>query len=108
MLEYASIRLIFRCGIAKRFPTVCVTIAITAIAAIQSTWMASRPTRKTLNRGTMTTFFEPPATNVELVVGERCHRYRSLTAIGETATMELQPARCQPIGRLLRASQECL
>ena len=70
MLEYASILLMFRCGMAKRFPTVWVTIAMTAIAAIQSIWMERRPMRNTFRRATMPTFFEPAARNVEIVVGE--------------------------------------
>src|SRR3989441_1050086 len=58
MLEYASIRLIDRCGIATTFPTVCVTIARIAKVATQSTWTLSRPMRKTRNSATMPTFFE--------------------------------------------------
>src|SRR5438046_3850955 len=104
MLEYASIRLMFLWGIANRFPTVWVTIAITAIAAIQSIWIASSPMRKTLNRATMPTFFEPAARNVEIVVGEPWYTSGAHIWNGTTATLNPNPARRNTIATMRGAS----
>src|SRR3990172_5401961 len=92
MLEYASMRLMFRWGIANRFLTVCVAIARTAIATSQSTWIERRPTRKTLNSATMPTFFEPAARNVEIVVGAPWYTSGAPMWNGTTATLHPTPA----------------
>src|SRR2546426_756668 len=70
MLEYASMRLIDRWGIATTFPTVCVTIARIAKVATQSTWTLRRPMRKTRNSATIPTFFEADVRRTLIVVGE--------------------------------------
>src|SRR2546428_10421568 len=70
MLEYASMRLIDRCGIARTFPTVCVTIARIASVATQSTWTLNRPIRKTRNNATIPTFFEADVRRTLIVVGD--------------------------------------
>src|SRR6266571_8852561 len=73
MLEYASMRLMDRCGIATTFPTVCVTIARTARVATQSTWTFRRPIRNTRNRATIPTFFDADVSRT-LIVEERWDR----------------------------------
>src|SRR5437667_13426 len=70
MLEYASIRLIDRCGIARTFPTVCVTIARIASVTTQSTWTLNRPIKKTRNKATIPTFFEAAVRRTLIVVGD--------------------------------------
>src|SRR3989475_7729549 len=70
ILEYASIRLIDRCGIATTFPTVCVTIARIAKVATQSTWTFSRPIRNTRNRATIPTFLDADVSKTLIVVGD--------------------------------------
>src|SRR2546425_7217851 len=92
MLEYASIRLIDRCGIATTFPTVCVTIARIAKVATQSTWTLSRPIRKTRNSATMPTFFEADVRSTLIVVGEPWYTSGAHMWNGTTATLNPKPA----------------
>src|SRR6266702_6259346 len=92
MLEYASIRLIDRCGIATTFPTVCVTIARIASVATQSTWTLRRPIRKTRNSATIPTFFEADVSRTLIVVGEPWYTSGAHMWNGTTATLNPNPA----------------
>src|SRR5207249_7934301 len=92
MLEYASMRLIERWGIATTFPTVCVTIARIARVATQSTWTFRRPIRKTRNSATMPTFFEAEVRRTLIVVGEPWYTSGAHMWNGTTATLNPKPA----------------
>src|SRR5207247_4134167 len=92
MLEYASMRLIDRWGIATTFPTVCVTIARIAKVATQSTWTLRRPIRKTRNNATMPTFFEADVRRALIVVGEPWYTSGAHMWNGTTATLNPKPA----------------
>src|SRR3990172_11707895 len=87
----------FRWGIANRFPTTCVAIARTAMAAIQSTWIDRSATRNNLNSATMPTFFEPAARNREIVVGAPWYTPGAHMWNGTTATLNPKPARRKTI-----------
>src|SRR3989475_10040293 len=92
MLEYASMRLIDRWGIATTFPTVWVTIARIANVATQSTWTLRRPMRKTRNSATMPTFFEADVRRTLIVVGEPWYTSGAHMWNGTTATLNPKPA----------------
>src|SRR2546426_1850943 len=92
MLEYASMRLIDRWGIATTFPTVCVTIARIAKVATQSTWTLRRPMRKTRNSATIPTFFEADVRRTLIVVGEPWYTSGAHMWNGTTATLNPKPA----------------
>src|SRR5438552_1348846 len=92
MLEYASMRLIERWGIATMFPTVCVTIARIARVATQSTCTLSKPIRKTRNSATMPTFFEAEVRRTLIVVGEPWYTSGAHMWNGTTATLNPKPA----------------
>src|SRR6266540_1274621 len=92
MLEYASMRLMDRCGIATTFPTVCVTIARTARVATQSTWTFRRPIRNTRNRATIPTFFDADVSRTLIVVGEPWYTSGAHMWNGTTATLNPNPA----------------
>src|SRR3989442_11753806 len=92
MLEYASMRLIDRWGIARTFPTVCVTIARIASVTTQSTWTLNRPIRKTRNRATIPTFFEADVRRTLIVVGDPWYTSGAHMWNGTTATLNPKPA----------------
>src|SRR5437667_2004197 len=92
MLEYASIRLIDRCGIARTFPTVCVTIARIASVTTQSTWTLNRPIKKTRNKATIPTFFEAAVRRTLIVVGDPWYTSGAHMWNGTTATLNPKPA----------------
>src|SRR3989454_7949951 len=92
MLEYASMRLIDRWGIARTFPTVCVTIARIASVTTQSTWTLNRPIRKTRNRATIPTFFEAAVRSTLIVVGDPWYTSGAHIWNGTTATLNPKPA----------------
>src|SRR5881409_2059923 len=106
MLEYASMRLIDRWGIATTFPTVYVTIARIASVATQSTWTLSRPMRKTRNSATMPTFFDADVRSTLIVVGEPWYTSGAHMWNGTTATLNPKPARRKTIATINGGSIE--
>src|SRR6267378_2413259 len=92
MLEYASMRLTERCGIAATFPTVCVAIARIASATTQSTWTLKSPIKKTRNRATIPTFFDAEVRRTLIVVGEPWYTSGAHMWKGTTATLKPNPA----------------
>src|SRR5712691_8354052 len=92
MLEYASIRLIDRWGIATMFPTVIVAIARIASVATQSTWTPRRPIRNTRRRATIPTFFEAAVRMTETVVGAPWYTSGAHIWNGTAATLNPKPA----------------
>src|SRR2546427_13169824 len=91
MLEYASMRLIDRWGIATTYPNVRLTIARIANVATQSTWTLRRPMRKTRNSATIPTFFEADVRRTLIVVGEPWYTSGAHMWNGTTATLNPKP-----------------
>src|SRR5436309_13970221 len=74
------------------FPTVWVTMARIARAAIQSTWTFKRPIRNTRKRATIPTFFDAAVRRTLIVVGEPWYTSGAHMWKGTTATLNPKPA----------------